>query len=128
MPHRALNLIKREVSRNPLQSSKEVLEGADVSGIPKTSRCRILKRLTKCGKANIRPPLKDKHKKKRLEWAEKYIKMPFEYVLFADECRGEEVGFPQSMDDHTFLGVSREAVVLCFRRGLLATSLLGHFE
>ena len=85
--HRALNLIKREVSRNPLQSSKEVFEGA-VSGIPKTSRCRILKRLTKCSKANIRPPLKDKHKKKRHKWAQKYMKLPFGYVLFIDDCRG----------------------------------------
>ena len=85
--HRALNLIKREVSRNPLQSSKEVFEGAGVPGIPKTSRCRILKRLAKCGKANIRPPLKDIHKKKRLEWVQKYMKLPFEYVLFTDECR-----------------------------------------
>ena len=32
--HRALNSIKREVSRNPLQSNKEVFEGAGVSGIP----------------------------------------------------------------------------------------------
>ena len=46
--HRALNLIKREVSRNPLQSSKEVFKDEGVSGIPKTSRCSILKRLAKC--------------------------------------------------------------------------------
>ena len=73
--HRALNLIKREASRNPLQSSKEVFKDAGVSGIPKTSRCRILKTGQMC------------HKKKLLEWAQKYMRLPFEYVLFTDECR-----------------------------------------
>ena len=47
----------------------------------------IFSRLAKCGKANIRHPLKDKHKKKRPAWAQKYMKLPFKYVLFTNECR-----------------------------------------
>lgn len=84
---RDLNLIKREVRRNPLQTSKQVLEAAGVPGVPRTSRCRVLKKIATCGKADIRPPLKDRHKKERLQWAQKYMKQPFEHVLFTDECR-----------------------------------------
>ena len=45
----------KERSRTrPSPTSKEVFKGAGVPGVPKTSRCHILKRLTKCGKADIR--------------------------------------------------------------------------
>jgi transposase len=64
-----------------------VFQGAGIPDVPKTTRCRILKRLGKCGKPEVRPPLKDIHKKKRLEWAKKYMKLNFEHVLFTDECR-----------------------------------------
>lgn len=84
---RAINRIKREVRRNPLQTSKQVFESAGIPDVPKSTRCRILKTFGKCGKAEVRPPLKDNHKKKRLDWAAENMKVPFQHVLFTDECR-----------------------------------------
>ena len=49
------------------QERIEVVEGAGVPGVPKISRCRVPKRLVKCGKADIHHPLKDSHKTKRFE-------------------------------------------------------------
>ena len=34
-----------------------------------------------------RPPLKQQHKYRRIEWAEKYMKTDFSSVMFTDECR-----------------------------------------
>ena len=52
--------------RSTLEISKTI--GRDHRTVKKFANkpesCNILKRLAKCGKANIRPPLKDKHKKK----------------------------------------------------------------
>ena len=84
---RYLNHIKREVYRTALQTSKEVFESAGVPDVPKSTRCRILRRIGKCGKPVVRPPLKAIHKKKRMEWAQKYIELNFQTVLFIDECR-----------------------------------------
>ena len=67
--HRAMSRIKREIRRNPLGTIKEVFENADVPDVPKSTRCRILRNVAKCGKPEVRPPLKDVHKKKRVEWA-----------------------------------------------------------
>ena len=62
--HRAMSRIKREIRRNPLGTSKDVFENADVPDVPKSTRCRILRNVAKCGKPEVRPPLKDVHKKK----------------------------------------------------------------
>jgi hypothetical protein len=56
-----------EVHRNPSQTGKEVFESACVPDVPKSSRCRILRRIGKCGKPDVRPPLKNIHKRKRIE-------------------------------------------------------------
>ena len=85
--HRAMSRIKREIRRNPLGTSKEVFENADVPDVPKSTRCRILRNVAKCGKPEVRPPLKDVHKKKRIEWAKNHMKVNFQTVLFTDECR-----------------------------------------
>ena len=85
--HRAMSRIKREIRRNPLGTSKEVSENADVPDVPKSTRCRILRNVAKCGKPRVRPPLKDVYKKKRMEWAKNHMKVNFQTVLFTDECR-----------------------------------------
>lgn len=38
-------------------------------------------------KPSIRPPLKNAHKQKRLQWVQKYMKTNLQTVLFTDECR-----------------------------------------
>ena len=64
--------IKRAVAKMLLQSSKRMFEAAGVSGVPRTSRCRILQRLAVMRKPSIRP-LNNVHKQKRLQWVQKYL-------------------------------------------------------
>ncbi|KAK3512212.1 hypothetical protein QTP70_001115 [Hemibagrus guttatus] len=84
---RQIHRIKRAAVKMPLQSSKQVFETAGASGVPRTSRCRILQRLAVMHKPSIRLPLTNGHKQKRLQWAQKYMKTDFQTVLFTDECR-----------------------------------------
>ena len=53
----------------------------------KTTRFQTLKSLAKVMKPIKQPPLGERHKTKRLEWARRYIKTDFHNVLFTDECR-----------------------------------------
>ena len=62
---RQIHRIKTSAAKMPLQSSKQVFEAAGASGVPQTSRCRILQRLTVVQKPTIRPPLTNAHKQKR---------------------------------------------------------------
>ena len=87
LSRRTMSKIKREVRRNPLETSKQVFEKVGVPDVPKTTRCRILKTIAKYGKPEVRPQLKDIHKKKRMEWAKDNMKVDFQTVLFTDECR-----------------------------------------
>ena len=85
--HRALRQIKKEVRRNPLQTSKEVFERAGVPDVPKSTQCRVLRGIGKCEKPEVYPPLKHIHKKKRMDWAKNNIKVNFQSFLLTDECR-----------------------------------------
>ena len=84
---RVISQIKREINRNPLRTSKQVFEAVGMVNVPKSTRCLILQRIAKCKKPLVRPPLKQVHREKRLEWAKKYLKQNFEFVLFTDEYR-----------------------------------------
>ncbi|CAI9567366.1 unnamed protein product [Staurois parvus] len=82
-----MHQIKRAAAKIPLHSSKQIFEAAGASGVPRTSRCRVLQSLATVHKPSIRPPLTNAHKQKRLHWAEKYMKTNFQTVLFTDEYR-----------------------------------------
>ena len=58
---RVISLIKREVHRNPLQTSKQVFEAVGMFNVPKSTRCSILQRIAKCKKPLVRSPLKQVH-------------------------------------------------------------------
>ena len=83
---RQIHLIRRAAAKMALQSSKQVFEAAGASGVPRTSRCRILQRFAVVHKPTIQPPLTNAHKQKRLQWANGYMKTNFQSVLFTDEC------------------------------------------
>ncbi len=83
---RQIHRIKRAAAKIPLQSSKQVFEAVGASGVPQTSRCRILQRLAVVHKPTIRPPLTNAHKQKWLQWAHTYMKSNCQIVLFTDEC------------------------------------------
>jgi len=53
----------------------------------KTSRCEVLRTLGKVKSPSKKPPLSKIHREKRVQWAEKYVKMDFKNVVFTDECR-----------------------------------------
>ena len=85
--NRDLNRIKREVVRRPLASSKDLFTSVGLGDIPRSTRCRVLKQVAKVKKTTKRPPLSQKHREKRVEWAKRYMKLDFSKVIFTDECR-----------------------------------------
>lgn len=84
---RALSRIKREVAKRPLATSKTIFEAVGLDNVPRSTRCRTLRRVAKVQKAKTRPPLKKIHREKRMEWAKQYLKADFSKVIFTDECR-----------------------------------------
>lgn len=119
----------------PLQRSKQIFEAASASGVPWTSRCRILQRLAVMHKPSIRPPLNN-HKKKRFQWAQKYMKTNFQTVLFTDECCATLDG-PDGwsrgwlMDGHpvpTRLKRQQEGGRVIFWAGIVGIELVGPFR
>ena len=83
-----MSAIKREAVKQSLLTSKHVIfEQAGVSGITRTTRCRILNTIGKSVKQSIHPPLTTRHRNQRLELAKKYVKTDFQTVLSTDECR-----------------------------------------
>ena len=79
--------VKREVAKRPLATSKHIFQGASLGDVPRSTRCRVLRKVAKVKKATKRPPLTQKHREKRVEWAKKYMKTDFSKVIFTDECR-----------------------------------------
>ena len=63
-----------------------MFERAGVPDVPKSTQCRVLRGIEKCDKPEIYPPLKNIHKKKRMDWP-KNNTCKFPKFLFTDECR-----------------------------------------
>jgi len=84
---RQMTLLKREMAKNPLSTSKSVFKKAGVLCNSRATRCRTLQKVAKMKSASKQPPLKEHHKKARLAWAKKYMKTDFSKVIFTDECR-----------------------------------------
>ena len=82
---RMVKRMKRVIRRNPFQTSNEIFKA--VPNMPKSTRCHILKSISKYGKPLSRRPLKSVHREKRLKWAENNLKVNFENAIFTDECR-----------------------------------------
>lgn len=84
---REISSVKRALSKNPHSTSYKIFDEAGVPSISRAGRCKILKTIGKITKPTIKPPLKQRHKVARLEWAKSYMKTNFEHVLFTDESR-----------------------------------------
>ena len=84
---RSLSQIKREVMKNPGQTSKELFNRIGEPNVSRTTRCRILGRVAKPLMPIIKPPLSKTNKENRLKWAANYMKVDFSKVLFTDETR-----------------------------------------
>ena len=84
---RDLSCLKRNLRKVPGAISKTIFQESGLTGIPKTTRNRILGRIAKHKASQKRPQLSSRHKDLRLNWARKYMKSDIKYVLFTDESR-----------------------------------------
>ena len=84
---RMVKRMKREIRCNPFQTSNEIFKASWFTKYAQSTRCHILKSISKCGKPLSRPPLKSVYREKRLKWAENNMKVNFENVIFTNECR-----------------------------------------
>lgn len=75
------------MSNNPLATSKKVFQDAGVKIVSRTSRNKVLNNIARIVKPSKQPHIKPVHEEGRMKWAEKYMKVNFESVIFTDECR-----------------------------------------
>ena len=68
-------------------TSASIFARAAVSPRSRQTRCNVLNEMARNIKPIPRPPLSRTHKEKRLAWAQKYLKLDFQRVLFTDEAR-----------------------------------------
>lgn len=80
-------LLLASLRKNPHCSSKAVFEEAKVPMLSKSQRNVYLSKIGKVAAKVARPPLSHLHKKKRVEWANAYMKTNFNNVMFTDESR-----------------------------------------
>lgn len=84
---RQLAMLKREVARAPLATSRTLFCSAGIAGASRPTRCRILRSIAVNRKACARPVLTRRHQQQRVQWAESNLKTDFRSVLFTDEMR-----------------------------------------
>ena len=84
---REISSVKKTLSKNPHSSSAKIFHEAEVPSRSRTGRCKILRSIGKVTKPAIKPPLKQRHKLARLDWARSGMKNNFENVFFTDESR-----------------------------------------
>ena len=82
-----LTKLKRAMASHPLASSREVFEAAGTPRMCRATRNRILNLIARRVKPSKQPRITKRHASGRMNWAEKYMKMNFEHVIFTDECR-----------------------------------------
>ena len=84
---REISSIKKTLSKNSHSTSAKIFHEAGVPSRSRAGRCKILRNIGKAAKPSIKPPLKQRHKLARLDWAKSCMKTNFENVLFTDESR-----------------------------------------
>ena len=75
------------MTKTPHATRKSIFDAAGVPKMGKTARCETLRTLGKVRKPQKQPPLSKLHKRKRVEWAHRYMKTDFKNVIFTDEFR-----------------------------------------
>ena len=95
-----------------------------------------MRRFAKNVKPEVRPPLKDIHKKKHMAWGQKYLKWILKHVLFVDECRATLDGTDGwskiwvrngALHPH-FLRRQQGGGGVMFRAGIVGNELVGPFR
>ena len=84
---REISSVKKTLPKNPHSTSAKIFHKAGVPSRSRAGRCKILRSIGKATKPTIKPPLKQRHKLARLDWAKSCMKTNFENVLFTDQSR-----------------------------------------
>lgn len=84
---RDLSNIRREIIRNPNETSSRIFQGAGAPNVSRETRCKVLRKFADVRNQIKKPLLTKKHKETRVQWAKKYMKTDFKNVLFTDESR-----------------------------------------
>lgn len=84
---RDMRNVVRQIRKNPGQTSKSIFIAAGLPEVPKTTRNDIIRTIASVKSPLKLPPLTPRHKRLRMEWAEKYMKINMNHVLFTDETR-----------------------------------------
>ena len=79
---REISSVKKTLSKNPNSTSAKIFHEAGVPSRSIAGRCKILRSFGKVTKPAIKPPLKQRHKLVRLDWAKSGMKTNFENNLF----------------------------------------------
>ena len=82
-----ISTVKKTLSKNPHSTSAKIFHEAGVPSRSRAGRCKILRSIGKVTKPTIKPPLKQRHKLARLNWAKSGMKTNFVNVLFTEESR-----------------------------------------
>lgn len=84
---RDMRKISKEVNKDPNDTSRSIFIKAGVAAMSRKTRCSILNEIARNVKPISKPPLNQTNMKKRIAWAQKYMKTDFQQVLFTDESR-----------------------------------------
>lgn len=84
---RNLSCLKRNLRKLPGATSARIFKEAGLPDISKSTRNRILAKMAENKCSLKRPPLTERHKKLRLNWAKNYMRTDMKCVLFTDESR-----------------------------------------
>lgn len=69
------------VTSNPLSSTALIFQSCNFPGVPRSTRCSVLRDVARVRRAETRPPLI----KTRQDWGKKYPQTDFSKVLYIDE-------------------------------------------
>jgi transposase len=113
---RDMRRIKRATAKNPHATSKTVFQAAGVTDVSKSTRNRVLRTVANQRKRAIQPPMSKVNRKKRVAWAEQYLKEDFKKVLWTDESRATLDG-PDGWDRGWLLSTSQPQIRLRRQQG-----------
>lgn len=66
---RQLRQIHRQVVKTPLTTSRQIFEACDMPNLSRATCCKALREVVTVQKPKRNPPLNQRHKSRRLEWA-----------------------------------------------------------
>ena len=79
--------LRRSIRKMAGATSAKIFEEAGLVNVPKTTRNRLLRKVAAIKSPSTKPSLTPRHRRLRMEWSKKYMKIDMNFVLFTDESR-----------------------------------------